>query len=705
MRIRALSVSPAALLFASATALCLLGACVPATPGPVSAPTMPTMPTMEAAPQTRVAAYAQGPGLDRSVLDEGTKPCTDFYQHACGGWMKNTPIPDDKSSWTRSFSVIDEQNKLLLRAILDELVAQKSQGVAYGKEMADLYGACTDEALINARGGAPLDGLFKTVKALTVGNLPETLAALHANGIPGFFSYGPTPDAKDSSQMIGDIVQGGIGLPDRDYYFDDDTKSKELQAAYRTYLANLFALSGKKPDEAKQLAEDVYGFEKRLAEHMMNKVDRRDPQKVTNKMDLAKVEALAPGFSWKAYLSAQKAPEGVAINVSMVEYVKALSARFATEPLTAVKSYLQARILTATASQLSKPFDDEAFAYKKALTGQKAREDRWKRCVGLVDDAMGEALARPFVEKTLGDGGKADVQKLITSIEAAMEQRLPLLAWMDDETRTKAFEKVRAIVNKVVHPSRWRNYDGLAVKAGDHFANVLAAEAFESARQVAKIGKPVDKEEWFMSPPQVNAYYDPQTNQMVFPAGILQPPFYAPAHAKSANYGAIGMVMGHELTHGFDDEGRQFDAQGNLTDWWTPGCVKGFEERAGCVVEQFGAYVAIDDLHVNGKLTLGENLADLGGINLAYQAMMNDPEARATGSAGFTPQQTFFYAYAHAWCTNQRPEMQRLRVKTDPHSPPKFRVNGPLTNLPEFREAFSCVAGDGMVRENSCRVW
>ncbi len=557
MRIRALTI-PAALLSVSAVA-CSPEAAVP-----------PAMPVMEASSATVVApSYAQGPGLDRSAIDESTSACTDFYQHACGAWLKNTPIPDDKAGWTRSFSVIDEKNKELLKAILTDLSAGKTGGVAFGKEMASVYGACMDESAIEKRGAKPL----------------------------------------------------------------------------------------------------------------------------------------APGFSWKTYLKTMKVSDAVAINVSMVAYMMALPERFDKEPLPLVKSYLEARILSSTATQLSKPFDDAAFAYKAALTGQKTREIRWKRCVGLVNDGMGEALAQPFVAKTLGDGGKDAVQKLIMAIEASMEARLPTLAWMDDETRAKAFEKVRAIVNKVVHPSKWRSYEGLAVKAGDHFGNVLAAEAFENARQMTKVGKPVDREEWFMSPPDVNAYYDAQTNQMVFPAGILQPPFYGPQNAKSANFGAIGMVMGHELTHGFDDEGRQFDAKGNLTDWWTPACSKGFDERAECVVAQYNDFVPIDDLHVNGKLTLGENLADLGGINLAYQAMMSDAEASKTGSAGFTPQQTFFYAYAQSWCTNQRPEMQRLRVKTDPHSPPKFRVNGPLTNMPAFREAFACKAGDAMIRENACRVW
>lgn len=692
MRIRTLTI-PTALVSLAAVA------CTPEAAAP------PAMPTMEAPATTAVPSYAQGPGVDRAALDESTSACTDFYQHACGGWLKNTPIPDDKAGWTRSFSVIDEDNRKLLRTILDDLVAGKTDGVAYGKEMAAVYGACMDEAAIDKRGAKPLEPLFKKVKGLTKKNFAETIAALHAQGVPAFFAFGPTPDAKDSSQMIGDLVQGGIGLPDRDYYFDDDAKTKELQGAYKKYLETLFTLAGKKPTEATKLANDVYELEKRLAGAMMTKVERRDPQKVTNKMDLAKVEALTPGFAWKSYFKAIAAPEGVAINVSMVAYMKSLTERFEKEPLPLVKSYLEARILASTATQLAKPFDDAAFAFKQAVTGQKSREVRWKRCVSLTDGVLGEALARPFVAKTLGESGTEDVQKLIGAIEAAMEARLPTLAWMDEETRAKAFEKVRAIVNKVVRPAKWRNYDKLAVKAGDHFGNVLAAELFENARQVAKIGKPVDKEEWFMSPPMVNAYYDPQTNQMVFPAGILQPPFYAPGNAKSANFGAIGMVMGHELTHGFDDEGRQFDAKGNLTDWWTPACGKGFEERAECVVKQYDGFVAIDDLHVNGKLTLGENLADLGGINLAYQAAMGDPEASKTGSAGFTPQQTFFYAYAQAWCSNQRPELQRLRVKTDPHSPPKFRVNGPLSNLPEFRAAFACKEGDAMVRANTCKIW
>ncbi len=691
-----------------ATASVLLGvvaaACSREVAPPPASPPIAAAPVATPAPAATVS-FAQAPGVDRSVIDERTPACSDFYQHACGAWLRNTPIPDDKAAWTRSFSVIDEQNKLLLKAILEDLSAAKTEGVAFGGEMASLYGACMDESAIDKRGLEPARALLARANTLTRANVAETLAALHGQGIPAFFALGPTPDAKDSAQMIGNLEQGGIGLPERDYYFDDDAKTKEVQAAYRAYLETLFALAGNKPAQAKKIAAEVYELEKRLAAPMMNKIDRRDPQKTTNKMDLAKVSELAPGFAWKTYLKAMKVSESVAINVSMVGYVKALPERLSSEPLPLVKHYLEARILTSMASQLAKPFDDAAFAYRQALTGQKTREIRWKRCVGLVNDSMGEALARPFIARTLGDGGKDAVQKLIVSIEASMEARLPALAWMDNETRAKAFDKVRAIVNKVVRPSKWRSYEGLALKAGDHFGNVLAAEAFENARQLSKVGKPVDREEWFMSPPDVNAYYDPQTNQMVFPAGILQPPFYAPGNAKSANLGAIGMVMGHELTHGFDDEGRQFDAKGNLTNWWTPACSKGFDERAECVVAQYNNYVPIDDLHINGKLTLGENLADLGGISLAYQAMMSDPEASRTGSAGFTPQQTFFYAYAQSWCTNQRPEMERLRVKTNPHSPAKFRVNGPLSNLPEFREAFACHAGEPMVREAACRVW
>ena len=693
MRIRALTISTT---LASLAGL----ACAPAASVQAAAP------TMEAAPTTVVPpAYAQAPGVDRAAIDDATAPCSDFYAHACGRWLATTPIPDDKAQWVRSFSVIDEQNRETLRTILEGLAAEKSSGVPYAEGMASMYGACMNESAIDKAGGKPLAPLFAKAEGLTRKNFAETLAFLHSQGVSAFFAYGPTPDAKDSAQMIGDLVQDGIGLPDRDYYFDEDEKTKSIQGAYKKYLETLFTLSGKKAAAAQKVATQVYELEKRLAGRMMNKVDRRDPQKVTNKLDLAKVEALTPGFRWKEYFGSVKAPDGVAINVSMVDYVRSLTERFEKEPLPLVRNYLEARILTSTATSLARPFDDAAFAYKQAITGQKTREVRWKRCVSLVDDAMGEALAQPFVAKTLGGGGKEDVQRLIGAIEAAMEARLPTLAWMDEPTRTKAFEKVRAIVNKVVHPAKWRNYDGLVVRPGDHFANILAAERFEHARQLAKVGKPVDREEWFMSPPMVNAYYDPQTNQMVFPAGILQPPFYAPSHAKSANFGAIGMVMGHELTHGFDDEGRQFDAKGNLVDWWTPACSKGFDDRAACVVKQYEGYVPIDDLHVNGKLTLGENLADLGGVSLAYQAAMGDPDASRTGSAGFSPAQTFFYAYAQSWCSNQRPELARLRVKVDPHSPPKFRVNGPLANFPEFREAFACKAGDAMVREDACKVW
>jgi endothelin-converting enzyme/putative endopeptidase len=469
----------------------------------------------------------------------------------------------------------------------------------------------------------------------------------------------------------------------------------------------MLTLAGEKPEQAKKDADTVLKIETQLAQASMSRVDRRDPNKIYHRIELAGIEKAAPKWNWKTYLKEMGVPEVTQINVTSPEYFAALNKMLTSVPVAEWRAYLRWHLVHNVAPALSKAFVDENFAfYGKTLSGTAELEPRWKRCTKAVDRLMGEALGKAFVEKTFGAEGKERTQKMVREIEASMSADLDGLKWFDDATRTQAHEKLTAIANKIGYPEKWRNYDALEIQPNSYLVNAMRAEEFETKRQLAKIGKPLDRTEWGMTPPTVNAYYDPSMNEMVFPAGILQPPFFNKAAVRPVNYGAIGMVMGHELTHGFDDEGRQFDAKGNLRDWWTGPVGKEFETRAQCVVDQFNGYVSVDDLHLNGKLVLGENIADLGGLKLAHAAYVTARGSKEPQKIGkWTDEQLFFLGAAQSWCTKRRPEMARMRVTTDPHSPPQFRIDGPLSNLPEFASAFQCKAGDKMVRKNQCTIW
>lgn len=656
-----------------------------------------------AAPQSQ----SQSLGIDETALDKSVSPCDDFYQYACGGWIKRTPIPADRPAWFRGFSEIDERNQATLRKILDDLAAGKPAQDPYSDKLAAFYGACMDEAQVEKTADAELKQVLEAIdKDVTdVPSLAKKLAELHLAVANPMFHFDSQQDFKDATQMIGVVDQGGLGLPDRDYYLKPDPKMKEIRDKYQAHVKNMFTLAGLPAADAAKHAKTVLVIETKLAQASMSRVDRRDPKKIYHRLELAGLEKTAPKFPWKSYLGHIGHPDVKAINVTVPGFFKALNTELTKTPLADWKTYLKWHTLRGTAQALSKKFVDESFAfYGKTLQGTDQILPRWKRCVQATDRALGEALARPFVRQTFGAEGKADAQSIIRNIEQAMEKNLTELTWMDEATKKRAFDKLHAIVNKIGYPDKWRNYDKLEVSRASYLKNAMAASTFETHRSLNKIGKPVDRTEWFMTPPTVNAYYEPSLNEMVFPAGILQPPFYNRQAVPAVNYGAIGMVMGHELTHGFDDEGRQFDAKGNLSDWWTPNVNKEFDKRAQCVVDQYDNYTILDGVKLNGKLTLGENIADLGGIKLAhaaYVAQRKEPKKYGT----WTDDQLFFLGIAQAWCGNRREALARMRAVTDPHAPPEYRVNGPLSNLPDFAEAFQCKPGSKMVRQNQCVVW
>jgi endothelin-converting enzyme/putative endopeptidase len=669
---------------------------------------MATTPPVPPPPPVSYDPDLKGP--EEAALDRSVQPCDDFYQFACGGWMKSTAIPDDESRWSRGFSILAEDNLKALRAILERDAAADTKGDAYGQQLGDFWASCMDEAAITQRGAKELEPELKRIDGVHDGKtLAKELAHLHSIGVGAAFDLDSEVDMKDAAHMIAGIGQGGLGLPDRDYYVKDDARSKDIRAAYEKHVAATFALLGEKTKRAAADAKTVLAVEGELAGASLTRVELRDPQKVYHHMTLAELKSLAPELPWDGYLGAIGFPAITAFNVAEPQFFKKLDAMTKSIPIPEWKTYLRWHLAKAMSPYLSQGFVDEWFSFQQVLTGTKTLQPRWKRCVKAVDHMMGEALAQPFVKLYLGEDGKRMAEGMVGGIETSMKGTLDALSWMDDPTRTKAEEKLSKILNKIGYPARWRSYDGLSITRGSLVANIANASAFEVKRELDKVGKATDKDEWGMTPPTVNAYYDPTLNEMVFPAGILQPPFYAKTNTPAVNSGGIGTVVGHELTHGFDDEGRQFDADGNLRDWWSPSVGAEFDRRASCVEKQFDDYVAVGDTHVKGKLTLGENIADLGGLKLSYAAFQRGEKAHPATPplAGFSPEQQFFLGFAQVWCANTRPEAAQLRASVDPHSPPHWRVDGPLSNLTEFSSAFQCKEGQAMARpqDKRCVVW
>jgi len=645
------------------------------------------------------------PVLDVQSMDTSVDPCTDFFAYSCGGWMKKNPIPPDQSSWS-VYSKLEDDNKAILREILESAATPAPDRDATKQKIGDYYAACMDEKAINAAAIKPLQPVLDQIQQLRSHRAIADIAAVMVYN-NALFRFRSDQDFKDSTQVIAEVDQGGIGLPDRDYYLKTDAASVEIRKKYIAHLQKMFALLGDKPGLASEEAQTVVRIETALAKASLTRVERRDPPKLYHKMTVEQLIALSPSFRWKTYFSKVGLPSLETLNVETPEFFKALNTEFTNETLASWKIYLRWHLINANAPFLSSDFVNADFDfYGKTLQGAQQLEPRWKRCVGYVDNDLGEALGQVYVEKNFSPEAKQRAQKMVKEIEDAMGQDIESLSWMTPTTKQSALEKLHTVANKVGNPDKWRDYGTLTIARDDEMGNVLRAREFEFHRQLAKIGKPVDRGEWEMTPPTVNAYYDPQLNDINFPAGVLQPPLFDVNSDAAPNFGDTGSTIGHELTHGFDDEGRQFDANGNLRDWWTADDAKAFDQRASCISDQYSQYVILDDIKINGKLTLGEDVADLGGVILAHMAWQEDTKNQTLEPLeGFTPEQRFFIAYGQSWCSDTRDETKRLRATIDPHSPDKYRANGVVSNLPEFQEAFHCKAGAPMVRENRCRVW
>jgi len=646
-------------------------------------------------------------GFDASALDKSVNPCSDFYQYACGTWLKNNPIPPDQASWGR-FGELAERNRVVLHTILDKAASPEGARSPLTKQIGDYYASCMDETAIERKGIIALKPELDRIAGLnSKAAFTAEIARLHNDGVDAFFGFGSGQDFKDSTAVIAQFDQSGLGLPERDYYIRDDAKSKEIREKYVVHLRKMFVLLGKTNDEASAAANSVMAFETALAKASQDVVTRRDPTKIYHKMTVAELAKLAPSFDLATYLKDVSAPKFEVVNVAAPDFITAMEQSLQPAQWPSLKNYLTWHYIHSEAALLPKDFVDETFDfYSKTLAGAKEQKARWKRCVAYTDNELGEALGRLYVEQTFGADGKERTLKMVHALEQSLGEDIKKLDWMTPETKTRALEKLAAITNKIGYPEKYRDYSSVKIVRGDALGNSQRASQVEFHRQLDKIGKPVDRLEWGMTPPTVNAYYDPQMNNVNFPAGILQPPFFDKSLDDAVNFGAIGAVVGHELTHGFDDEGRQFDAKGNLTDWWTPKDADAFETRTQCIMDEYGAFVVSGDLKLNGKLTLGENTADNGGLRIAYAALMNSLAGKMPAKRdGLTAQQRFFLGWSQVWCENGTEQQERLRVQTDPHSLDRFRVNGVVSNMPEFQQAFGCKVGDAMVRPKACRVW
>ncbi|HKF24992.1 MAG TPA: M13 family metallopeptidase [Candidatus Acidoferrum sp.] len=648
-----------------------------------------------------------GWGFSETNLDRSCKPCDDFNQFAMGGWMKANPIPPEYPNWG-SFTMLADRNQTVLRGILEDAAKAGAAAGSNPQKIGDFYASCMDTTAIEAAGARPLAPDFQAIEqAKSASELQPLIARLQQTGGGYLFRLSSTQDLDDATQVIAEINQGGLGLPDRDYYTRTDEKSLQLRKDYQAHVAKMFALAGDSDEKAGSEARAVMKLETTLADASMSRVEMRDPHAVWHKMTLPQLKELAPGWDWAAFFRQRNAPEFTAINVSEPDFFKEASRLLTATALGDWKAYLRWHVLHAAATELPDTFVQENFNfYGNKLSGTKQLQPRWKRCSQSVNRNLGEALGQVYVEKYFPPEAKAHARVMVMNLIAALKSDIPLLDWMGPDTKRAALEKLEAFQIKIGYPDKWRDYSALAVDRGGYLANERRATAFENARDLNKIGKPVDRGEWQMTPPTVNAYYDATMNEIVFPAGILQPPFYDPQADDAVNYGGMGAAIGHEITHGFDDAGSQFDSQGNLRDWWSKEDRKNFDERSGCVQKQFDGYQVEPGLHENGKLVLGESIADLGGLAISYAAYEKSIEGkRPPELGGFTPEQRFFLGWAQVWGANLRPENARLMANSNEHPLPKFRTNGPLSNMELFAKAFGCKKGDPMVRETVCKIW
>lgn len=648
-------------------------------------------------------------GFDIDNLDRTCKPCDDFYQFAVGGWLKANPIPPEYPMWGSAVMLADK-NQQALHGILEAAAANASAAPGSNEQkIGDFYASCMDTKEIDAQGLKPISAELEAIEAIRdTAGLIDTGARLQAKGVGVLFNFSSDQDFMDSSKVIGEANQGGLSLPDRDYYTRDDEESKKLRQQFVEHITKMLVLAGDPQDKASAAANTVLSIETSLAKASMTTVELRDPEKVYHKMSVADAQALTSRLSWDGYFQAVGSAKLTEINIGQPDFFKTLDGMLASVPLADWKTYYRWQLIHRSAALLSEPFVQENFAFNgRILTGAKEIRPRWKRCSDATDQRLGEALGQVYVQKYFPPEAKARALELVHNLLAALRDDLVTLPWMSPATRKAAIEKLEAFTIKIGYPDTWRDYSALKIDRGPYVRNVFRATEFENARDLAKIGKPVDRGEWGMTPPTVNAYNNPQLNEIVFPAGILQPPFYDPKRDDAYNYGGIGAVIGHEITHGFDDQGAQFDPRGNLKNWWTPEDLKSFQGRGECVAKQFDGYEVEKGLHENGKLVEGESIADLGGLTLAYAAFQKSLHGRAgeKDANGFTPEQRFFLGYAENWAVNVRPELARLQTNTNPHPLPKFRANGPLSNLAEFAKAFGCKKGDPMVRAQVCKIW
>ncbi len=691
-----------ALAFAS-TCAAAAWAQTPAAPQPVASA------AADVRAQQPLTALPYTPGLDLASMDRTAAPCEDFYQYVCGGWNKNNPIPPDQARWDVYAKLADE-NKRYLWGILDALARQPEGRNPAQQQIGDLFASCMDETTAEARGMKALAPLLARIDAMkTKADLPALVAALHlATGSGAFlFDLSAAPDFADSTRVIAHLGSGGISLPDRDYYLQQDAKMQDARRGYMSHLARMSKLAGGPAATARQDALTVLLMETVLARATLSRVDQRDPQKLSHKMDLRRLQALSPNFNWSRYFQAMGMPAQRAVNVTEPAFVKAVDLAVSSRTVDELKVYLRWHLLHAAAPALGGDFDRETFGFfEKSLRGIPEAPPAWRRCVTLTDTLLGDALGQEFVRRTFSPEQKQRTERITRQIEQAMADEIRALDWMSPATKKKALEKLATVVNKVGYPDRWRDYGGVRIAREDLLGNVQRATEFEVRRQIAKVGQPVDRSEWGMTPPTVNAYYNPQTNDINFPAGILQPPLFDPKMDDAPNYGNTGSTIGHELTHGFDDEGRQFDAQGNLKNWWAPKDEAAFNQRTQCLVDQYAQYTIVDDIKINSKLTLGEDLADLGGLLLGLIAWKAETAATPPPERdGFTPLQRFFIGFGQWACENVRPEEARIKALTDPHSPGRWRVNGLVVNFPEFEQAFACKPGQPMAPAKRCKVW
>jgi putative endopeptidase len=668
--------------------------------------------TESAAPAATERTFHPIAGFDPTVMDTTADPCGDFYQYACGNFAKQYPIPGDLPEFDQ-FSNLYEFNTQALRGIVEKVAAAHAAAGTNEQKIGDGYQACLDTAAIEKKGIAPLNPELERIAALnSKQELPALIAHLNLVGVNVFFGYGSQQDFKDASREIAFIDQGGLGLPEKDYYLKDDGNRPEVRKQYVEHLTKMLGLLGDSPEKAGSEAQQIMAFETALAKVSTGVVERRNPENIYHMMPVATLAASVPLLAIPHYIELAGSPAVTELNVASPEFFKGLNQAIEQTNLETLKAYMRVHLADAVAAQLPHAFDEENFDFfSRKLSGTPSQQARWKRCVNGVDGALGEALGKLYVEQYFPPESKAKTLQMVEDIEGAMDKDLDQLTWMSAETKVKAKEKLHNMANKIGYPDKWRDYSKLTIEPGDALGNLLRASQFENAYELNKIGKPVNRNEWSMTPPTVNAYYDPSMNDINFPAGILLPGFYDTKASEATNYGHIGAVIGHELTHGFDDEGAKFDAKGNLHDWWTPEDKKQFEAKTDCLVNEYGEFTAVDDIKVNGKLTLGENTADNGGARLALMAMLaraavsgSQPEVSPVGKS-YTQEQQFFLGYAQNWCTNQRPELLKMLANVDPHSPDFLRVRGVLVNMPEFAHAFSCKAGQPMAPVNHCRVW